>query len=237
MVPDLEDVGRLDALVLTHAHTDHIGWVPALVHSQEPTLPIYCSEDTAVIAPIMLDDARGHYERIDCVRQQRARYNPYADLAEEQYTRDDVFDTTTRLRAVRYDEPLELPGTALTLTLWPAGHILGAASVLLEGGGRRVFLSGDISSEDQATVMAANPPREMDEVDLLVLESTYGGQTREPAAAQRRQLVDFERDDQDRNCHSPLLRARPWSGGPSDSPRGQGGGRSLIPRSRSGWTG
>jgi Cft2 family RNA processing exonuclease len=194
MVPDLAAAGRLDAVVLTHAHTDHIGWLPALAHIQEPTVPIYCSEDTADITPIMLDDARGHYERMLAVRQQHARYNPLAEPAEEQYTRDDVYDVKTRLRALRYDDPLELPGTALSLTLFPAGHILGAASVLLEGGGRRVFLSGDISSEDQATVMAASPPRDIDDVDLLVLESTYGGQVREPAEVQRRELVDFVRE-------------------------------------------
>jgi predicted metal-dependent RNase len=192
MVPNLDGLGSLDAIVLTHAHTDHIGWLPALVRTQDPTVPIYCSEDTADITPIMLDDSRGHYERMLARGQLIAAHNPEASPPIEQYTRDDLYDVETRLHALRYDEPLDIPGTALRLTLFPAGHILGAASVLLEGGGRRIMVSGDISSEHQATVGPASPPRDLSDVDLLVLESTYGGRTRDSAAS-RQELVEFVR--------------------------------------------
>jgi Cft2 family RNA processing exonuclease len=124
--------------------------------------------------------------------ERNAAHNPEATAVIEQYTRDDLYDVKTRLHALRYDEPFDIPGTAVRVTLFPAGHILGAASILLEGGGRRVVLSGDISSEYQATTPPANPPRDLPDVDLLVLESTYGGRTRPPGVAQS-ELVEFVR--------------------------------------------
>jgi len=191
MIPDLAHVGSLDAVVLTHAHTDHIGWLPALVAHQDPTVPIYCSEDTAAIVPIMLDDARRHYESFLAERQLLAAHNPHAEPVEEAYSPDDLYNVRTRLRALRYDEPRDILG-GLRLTIWPAGHILGAASVLLDGGGRRVMLSGDISSEAQETVSAAVPPTDLDPVDLLVLESTYGDKpATASAAAKRQELIEF----------------------------------------------
>jgi Cft2 family RNA processing exonuclease len=192
MVPDLAALGRIDALVLTHAHTDHIGWVPALVSRQDPEMAIYCSEDTAAITPIMLDDARGHYERMLAREQRNAAHNPDAVPMTEEYTRDDLYEVETRLRALRFDDPQDIAGTALKLTLFPAGHILGAATVLLEGGGRKVILSGDISSQHQETVPPASPPLGVSDVDLLVLESTYGRGARDGGDA-RSELVDFVR--------------------------------------------
>ena len=143
MTPDLTALGRIDALVLTHAHTDHIGWVPALVRRQDPEMRIYCSEDTAAITPIMLEDARGHYERMLARAQRNAAHNPDAVPMTEEYTRDDLYDVKTRLHALRFDDPQDIAGTALKLSLFTAGHILGAATVVLEGGGRRVVVSGD----------------------------------------------------------------------------------------------
>lgn len=197
MVPNLDGLGELDAVILTHAHTDHIGWLPALVRRQEPTVPIFCSEDTADITPIMLDDSRGHYERMLARQQLIASHNPHASQPIEQYTRDDLYDVETRLHALRFDEPLDIPGTALRLSLFPAGHILGAASVVLEGGGRRIVVSGDISSEHQATVGPASPPYDLSDVDLLILESTYGGRVRDQATAAK-ELVDFVRQTNER---------------------------------------
>jgi uncharacterized protein len=195
--PDLAALGQIDALVLTHAHTDHIGWVPALVRRQAPDLPIYCSEDTAAITPIMLEDARGHYERTLARDQRNAAHNPDAVPMTEEYTRDDLYDVEIRLHAMRFDDPKDIAGTAVRLTLYPAGHILGAATVVLEGGGRTVVVSGDISSKPQETVPAAAPPRDLSNVDLLVLESTYGrGPRRE--GDPRSELVDFVRQTAER---------------------------------------
>ena len=192
-IPAIEDLGAIDAVVLTHAHTDHIGWLPALTRQQESPVSIYCHEATAAIVPIMLDDARGHYERMHAQRQRIAAHDPSARPPREHYTEDDLYDVETRLRAVGFSDRTDMAGTEVSLTLYPAGHILGAASVLLEGGGRRVLVSGDISSEPQATILPAIPPSDLDAVDLLVLESTYGNRPRDPADDQQRTLIEFVR--------------------------------------------
>lgn len=191
MVPDVGGLTDIQAIVLTHAHTDHIGWLPALVARLDAPVPIYCTEATAAITPVMLDDARAHYERMLARRQLIAAHDPAATVPPEDYTRRDLYEVETRLHAVGFSEPRQVRGTEVDLTFYPAGHILGAGSVLLDGGGRRVLLSGDISSEFQATVPAAAPPTDLDSIDLLVLESTYGDRVREPAEDQRRALVEF----------------------------------------------
>jgi Cft2 family RNA processing exonuclease len=164
------------------------------VKQQSQALPIYCSEDTATITPIMLEDTRRNYERMLAKQQLIASHDPQASQITEQYTQEDVYDVETRLRALRFpDPPMDIPGTALRLRLFPAGHILGAASVLLEGGERRVVISGDISSERQATLGAATPPTDLSGVDLLVLESTYGDRDSNPGEKGQRELVEFVR--------------------------------------------
>jgi len=88
-----------------------------------------------------------------------------------------------------------LPFGDASLTFYPAGHILGAASVLLrDTSGRRIFFSGDFASFSQLTVGAADWPDEIGDVDLLVLESTYGGkEPHRPLEVNRNELVSFVR--------------------------------------------
>jgi Cft2 family RNA processing exonuclease len=191
--PDLSTLSHLDALLVTHAHTDHIGWVPALVAALE-YFPIYCTKATAELLPVMLRDSRGHYERALAERQLKRRYDPTAAEVVEAYTREDIVETTTRVLEARFDEVTGVGATDLTATFFPAGHILGAASVLLEGGGRRVVISGDISSEHQHTVLPFNVPAGLGDVDLLVLESTYGDRRRPPASVAEGELVRFVAD-------------------------------------------
>src|SRR5262249_38349635 len=91
---------------------------------------------------------------------------------------------------LRYGEVENLPASDLRLTFLRAGHVLGAASALIEGDGRRVLMGGDISTEAQLTVGPADWSH-VDGVDLLVLESTYGDRRREPLVEQHRELLQF----------------------------------------------
>lgn len=193
-IPDLAGLERLHALLVTHAHTDHVGWIPALAARIEQRFPIYCTGATTRLLPIMLNDSRRHYERSMAERQLIAEHDPSAAEVVEAYTRDDVYDVETRLREARMSERQNIVGTDLFATFFPAGHILGAASILIEGGGRRIMFSGDISSERQHTVAAFSLPEDIEPVDLLVLESTYGDRPRDRLEVAEASLVRFVGD-------------------------------------------
>ena len=192
MAPDIGDIGPLDAVVLTHAHTDHLGWLPVLIKQQKNDLPIYCSEETFSIAPIMLRDAHANYERRLAEERLVASQDPDAEEVVEDYTDEDRKSVEARLRLLRWEDPSDITG-GLKLRIFRSGHILGAASVLIEGGNRRVVMSGDISSERQKTVWPARPPSDLGDVDFLVLESTYGDRNTDAGQASRDELVDFVR--------------------------------------------
>lgn len=193
-LPDLNGLSRLDALLVTHAHTDHVGWLPALAAQITEPFPIYCTAPTAQLLPIMLRDSRNHYERAMAQEQLIRKYDPGAEELVEAYSRDDIYEVETRLREAPMSERQNIAGTDVFATYFPAGHILGAASILIEGGGRRILFSGDISSEYQNTVGAYWLPEDFERVDLLVLESTYGNRSRDPIAVAKEQLVRFVRD-------------------------------------------
>jgi Cft2 family RNA processing exonuclease len=194
--PDIQRLDRIDALVLTHAHTDHIGWVPALVR-KFGEFDIYCSDGTAALLPVMLEDIRGHYVRKMAARHKRAQYVQNAEIVEDEYEDEDVRDVPNLAIKCEFDEEEPLPFGDGSLRFYRAGHILGAASVLIEDqSGRRIFFSGDFSSFPQLTVPAASWPEDLEEIDLLVLESTYGGREPHPPLEQsRRELISFIREN------------------------------------------
>jgi Cft2 family RNA processing exonuclease len=192
LAPALDRVNRLDAVVLTHAHTDHVGWLPAVVRRFD-NVPVYCTPETAGLVPIMLDDChRHHLINMASLRTERAKSsNP--DPIEDPYETKDVREAGLRLIGCEYGQPETLPFADIRITFARAGHILGAASVLIEGGNRRVLMSGDISTEPQLTVGTVDWSGFADELDLLVLESTYGDVVRDPLDRTREELVAFVR--------------------------------------------
>ena len=97
--------------------------------------------------------------------------------------------------ACGFEEEARLPFDDVSVRFFAAGHILGAASILVEDGrGRRVFFSGDFSSFPQLTTPAAAWPEDLGEVDLLVLESTYGNRRHRPMDQVRGDLLAFIRE-------------------------------------------
>lgn len=190
IAPEIDMIDEPNAVVLTHAHTDHLGWLPALVH-RFPDVQIYCTPQTAELVPIMLDDCQRHHFAMMHGIRELAAHNSNAPEIIDPYEPEDVQAVSDYcLVGLRYDEVENLPNSDLRLRFVRAGHILGAASVLIEGDGRRVLMGGDISTEAQLTTGPANWS-EVGDVDLLVLESTYGGTNRAPLAEQQRKLVGF----------------------------------------------
>jgi metallo-beta-lactamase family protein len=161
------DPAALDALVLSHAHIDHIGRVPLLV-ARGFKGPIWLQKATADLLPVMLLDAASLAEsEAERANRRLERGQPaQAPL----FTREDVAAVLPLLRPLDYDvrTPI-LPGVELCLR--DAGHILGSAIVELWGDGRKLVFSGDLGLKGTPIL---RDPAAISEADLVVMESTYG---------------------------------------------------------------
>jgi metallo-beta-lactamase family protein len=158
--------GSIDAVLLTHAHVDHSGYLPALVRDGF-TGPIFCSEPTHSLCEIILPDA-AYLQEEDARYANRkgfSKHRPALPL----YTSEDAEAALARLRSIPFDGWHDVG--ALRFRLQPAGHILGAASIAVEHAGRRVLFSGDLGRRDDLLMHSPAPPGAP---DWVVLESTYG---------------------------------------------------------------
>lgn len=157
----------IDAVVLTHAHLDHSGYLPLLVRDGFAGR-IFCSPATRDLSGLLLPDS-GHLQEEDADHANRHGYSKHKP-ARPLYTEADARRALDRFTAIDWDEPHYL-GAGLCARLRSAGHILGAATVEIDDGQRRVLFSGDLGRPDDPV---CNPPAPIDEADYLVVESTYG---------------------------------------------------------------
>jgi metallo-beta-lactamase family protein len=161
------DPAALDALILSHAHIDHIGRVPLLVQRGFRG-PIHAQAATADLMPVMLLDAAGIAES-EAMRANRDRRRGQP-LAVPMYTKDDVREAMQQVRPLAYDARTELfPGVEMCFR--DAGHILGSCSVELWGDDRKLVFSGDLGPKGTPIL---RDPVSIDEADLVLMESTYG---------------------------------------------------------------
>ncbi|QWF24278.1 MBL fold metallo-hydrolase [Nocardioides sp. LMS-CY] len=160
-------VGELAAVVLTHAHLDHCGYLPRLVREGFRER-IVCTPETAQLVEIVLRDSAHLQEEDARFANERgfSRHRPALPL----YDVDDVERTLRLLDAVEYDEEVVL-GRSTRLTLRPAGHILGSATVHLEVDGAALAFSGDLGRPHHPLLRPPAPPPA---VSAIVIESTYG---------------------------------------------------------------
>jgi metallo-beta-lactamase family protein len=161
------DPRELDAVIVTHAHIDHIGWLPRLV-DQGFEGPIYSTPATFGLALISLpDSARLQEEEAKHRAKVGSRHNPPLPL----YTEPEAYACLTRFRTVTYDTAVDLPGGA-SFRFLPAGHILGSAfAEITLPDGQRLMMSGDLGRYDTPII---RDPAPIFRADWLVLESTYG---------------------------------------------------------------
>jgi len=157
----------ISAVLLTHAHLDHSGYLPLLA-KRGFAGPIFATDATRELCGILLPDS-GHLQERDADFANRrgfSKHKPALPL----YTEDDAINVLDRFKAVPFAQDVALPGGASARFI-RAGHILGAASILLEWGGIRVAFSGDIGRYDDPLMPDPETPAE---ADYLLMESTYG---------------------------------------------------------------
>ncbi len=158
---------KIEAVVLSHAHLDHSGYLPRFVR-EGFTGPIYCTEATLDLCRLLLLDS-AHLQEADADYLNRhglSRHRPALPL----YTVADAHRAIAALRPIPFNTWTELPA-GLKFRLTPAGHILGAAIVELAHAGVSLTFSGDLGRYDDPLMP---PPASVAEADYLIVESTYG---------------------------------------------------------------
>lgn len=161
------DPASIDAVILTHAHIDHSGYLPLLMR-QGFRGPVFCTAGTRDLCRILLPDS-GYLQEEEAAYANRSKLSKHSP-ALPLYTRDDAVRCLKQFRTVALDKPWHpLPG--LTATLARSGHMLGSSFVRLDDGRRSILFSGDLGRPND---LLLKPPVAMDGADYLVVESTYG---------------------------------------------------------------
>ena len=168
---------NIDAVVLTHAHLDHTGYLPLLAKNGF-TGTVYCSEATRELCEILLPDS-GHLQEEEALYANKRGYSKHSP-ALPLYTRDDAERCLAQLRPVDYDAELAL-GQGLKLRLLPSGHILGSAFVSLKSEHLSILFSGDLGRPHD---LVMSPPTRIEAADYLIVESTYGNRLHPPETSE-----------------------------------------------------
>ncbi len=166
--PPTFDPAEIDAMLLTHAHIDHSGYIPKLV-KEGFRGPIYCTSATQDLCSILLPDS-GHLQEEDADSANRHGYSRH-EPALPLYTQEDAEEALNYLRPVEFGKRYEIPGSVLGFTMYRAGHILGAAFIRVDDGMTSVLFGGDIGRLNNPVM---KPPAKIQQADYLLVESTYG---------------------------------------------------------------
>lgn len=166
----------IDAVVLTHAHIDHTGWLPRLV-AQGFNGPVYCTGGTADLCRLVLPDA-AHLQEEDAKFANKrgfSKHHPALPL----YTTEDAAEALTRLRPSPFGEKIAI-GKGIEAEFINAGHLLGSSYVLVtrqDRSGGRLMFGGDLGRYARPILPDPSPGVE---ADVLLVESTYGDRVHPP---------------------------------------------------------
>lgn len=160
----------IDAVLLTHAHVDHVGYLPAL-HRAGFAGPVFATHGTTSLAEIVLPDS-GHLQEEEAEYANRrgfSKHHPALPL----YTEADAWASLSSLRPCEFGREVDVaPGVHTTFE--PAGHILGSSVLrvrLADHGDRTVVFSGDLGRAGHPVLV---PPSPIGQADVVLVESTYG---------------------------------------------------------------
>jgi len=172
-LPNFQAIGgrEIDAIIVSHAHQDHIGTLPVLMRRQ-PDARVFMSEATAEIGNALLHNS------VNVMTRQREEIGT---TMYPLFTHKEANRAAEMWRSCRFRQPINLAGErmrqrtagkAMTFEFFDAGHVLGSAGVLLRAEGRTFFYSGDVNFDDQTIAQGAVFPET--EVDVLIIETTRG---------------------------------------------------------------
>lgn len=164
--------GEIDAIVLTHAHIDHSGKIPAMT-ARGYRGPIYSTEATRQLCGIMLRDS-AHIQEFEAEWRNRKAQRSGEAAYVPQYTMADAEQAISQFRACSYEQPVEI-FSGVTISFRDAGHLLGSSSIHItmeENGEKRTILfSGDLGNVHRPLI---RDPQMPESADYVVIESTYG---------------------------------------------------------------
>lgn len=174
-LPNLKALGdrKLDAIIISHSHQDHIGTLPVLMRRQ-PHAGVFMTEPTGEIGDVLLHNS------VNVMTRQREELAPAAAGLYPLFTHRETDRAAERWQYCALRQPYTLAGErsgsaeadACTFELWDAGHVLGSAGVLIRAEGRTLFYTGDVNFDDQTIAQAAVFPEE--KIDILIMECTRG---------------------------------------------------------------
>jgi metallo-beta-lactamase family protein len=163
---------EIDAVVLTHAHLDHCGYLPRLV-AQGFRGRVFCTAGTQDLCRIVLPDSARIQEE-DAENANRGHYTKHAP-ALPLYTEGDAFRAIAQLQPVGYDRPVPV-ADGIEVEFINAGHLLGSAYARVRVAGKTLLFGGDLGRFDRPT---RPDPTIVEEADYLLVESTYGNRLHE----------------------------------------------------------
>lgn len=166
------DPKSIDAVVLTHAHIDHTGYIPAFIKNGFKG-KIYCSKGTYALCSLLLVDSGSLQEKE--AKNSGQRGGPDHPPAVALYTARDAQMSLKFFQTIDYDTVTSI-GASLKITLIRSGHILGSSFVIVSDGKQKLTFSGDLGRPYD--LILKSPPH-LKQTDFLVIESTYGNRLHE----------------------------------------------------------
>jgi len=172
----IQEQGGVDAIIVSHAHMDHIGTLP-IISKAYPNARIYMTVMTAELTRVLLYDS--------------LKIMAYREDEIPHYTEQDVLDMLGRVTPVRYQAE-QLISDGVRLTFYPAGHIAGAACTYLTTEEGTLFYSGDFAAFSQRTIEGIHIPKLRP--DVAIVETTYGNRLHANRQVEERRLVELVRE-------------------------------------------